>query len=115
MNFDLLINSKHKSKKNIMQKIFNIIDNKNIEIDAIDLNSTLNDFILTYIKLKKFIADEKNNIENKIIVETLIDEMVHKIESEQLVCSQLNKKIIEIDKKINKNKKKNILILKLKK
>lgn len=113
MNFDLLINSKHKSKKNIMQKIFNIIDNKDIEIDNIDLNSTLNNFILTYIKLKKFINDEKNNIENKIIVETLIDEMIHKIENEQLVCSKLNKKIIEIDTKININK--NILKLKLKK
>ena len=64
-----------------------------------DLDTTLNDFINSYIKLKKHIAIYRDNIEKEHVLEKLLDDIINKIEDDSYMKPVMIKKIKEIRSK----------------
>lgn len=106
MFLELLTNLK-KQKKNVGQlipQIEAIIQKNNIQIDYDDtLEKLVDNFILSYLKVIKKLDLEE---ESQIIVETLIEEIIQKVESNNSLIPIMQKKIVQISNYCEENKKK---------
>jgi hypothetical protein len=99
----------YKNTKEIFKEIENIIEKYNVEVDITDTNFDyiLEQFILNYVHLIKIIEIKKNEIENHKIVNDLINDIITKIENNDFIIPELNKKKIILEEKCIKHYKNN--------
>ena len=107
-HIDLLINSKHKTK-DIIKDIYHLLTEHKVNIDITNDNfdDTLNSFLLSYVKLLKFIERDKDDIKNRDTVDTLIDDIINKSENNIVLVPKLESKKIEIKNKCEQSKTNN--------
>ena len=99
LHLSMIINTNKKQKKtgNIIKEILEIIDKNNVTLSLDDsFDSVLNNFIISYLKLKLFANKQKDEIENQDIITNIIDEIITKVENNDFIVPELNKKKIQI-------------------
>ena len=109
MHLSMIINrkKKHKNTGNIIKEIIAIIDQNKVTVTTDDsFDSLLNNFVTTYIKLKTLVDKKKDEIENEQIIKNVIDEIITKVENNDFIVPELNKKKIEIKENCDRYYKK---------
>ena len=109
MNLSMIINrkKKHKNTGNIIKEIIDIIEQNKVTVTTDDsFDSLLNNFVTTYIKLKTLVDKKKDEIENEQIIKNVIDEIITKVENNDFIVPELNKKKIEIKENCDRYYKK---------
>lgn len=111
LHLNMIINKKKGNNKNkdIIKSIIDILEeNKvNVDITNISFDKILDDFLLNYVYLLKIIEIKRDEIENKKIITDLLDEMIDKIDRDDFIIPELNKKKIVIKEKCIKHYKNN--------
>lgn len=111
LHLNMIINKKKGNNKNkdIIKNIIDILEeNKvNVDITNISFDKILDDFLLNYVYLLKIIEIKRDEIENKKIITDLLDEMIDKIDRDDFIIPELNKKKIVIKEKCIKHYKNN--------
>ena len=95
MHLSMIINrkKKHKNTGNIIKEIIDIIEQNKVTVTTDDsFDSLLNNFVTTYIKLKTLVDKKKDEIENEQIIKNVIDEIITKVENNDFIVPELNKK-----------------------
>lgn len=109
MHLSMIINrkKKHKNTGNIIKEIIDIIEQNKVTVTTDDsFDSLLNNFVTTYIKLKTLVDKKKDEIENEQIIKNVIDEIITKVENNDFIVPELNKKKIEIKENCDRYYKK---------
>lgn len=109
MHLSMIINrkKKHKNTGNIIKEIIDIIEQNKVTVTTDDsFDSLLNNFVTTYIKLKTLVDKQKDEIENEQIIKNVIDEIITKVENNDFIVPELNKKKIEIKENCDRYYKK---------
>ena len=109
MHLSMIINrkKKHKNTGNIIKEIIDIIEQNKVTVTTDDsFDSLLNNFVTTYIKLKTLVDKKKDEIENEQIIKNVIDEIITKVENNDFIVPELNKKKIEIKENCHRYYKK---------
>ena len=106
LHLNMIINKKknNNKNKNIIKSIIDILEENKVTVDItnISFDKILDDFLLNYVYLLKLIEIKRDEIENKKIIKDLLDEMIDKIDRDDFIIPELNKKKIVIkDKCIN--------------
>ena len=113
MYLELLTNVK-KQKKHIGQlipQIESIIHKNQIQIDCNNsLEELVDSFILSYMKLVKKIETDD---ESHTVAESLIEEILKKVEATNALIPIMEKKIVQISNYCEENKKKPKTIVKM--
>ena len=111
LHLNMLINKKKETCKNkeIIKSILNILEQNKVNIDITNINfdTILDEFLRNYVYLLKIIEVKKDDVENRKIVSDLLEEMIDKIQRNDFIIPELNKKKIIIQEKCIKHYKNN--------
>jgi len=106
LHVSMIINRKKKHSKNV-RLIKNIIDTIENYKGIVSLDKTfekeLDVFVLSYLKLLKLVDINRDNIENIEISKNVIDEIITKVETNDFIVPELNKKKIIIEEACKKH------------
>jgi hypothetical protein len=109
-----------KTEKNIIKCLDEIVNDHNFVITdpIIDIDGAINQFMMTYIKIKKYMIKYRNDVqissENRYVAECVLEDIISKIEDDIYLKPIMDKNanIISIKLKtmINENTNKNNVI-----
>ena len=109
LRLDLITNKQksHTQSKHVIKDIYTILDKHKTIIDIThdSIDTVLNSFLIDYIKLVKLLQIKKEDIENHEIIESLIDDIISKVEENNDLIPILTKKKIELNEKCIKHYK----------
>ena len=102
----MIINSKKKNKNvgNIIRQITETIETHKVNVtNDNSFEKELDVFVLSYLKLNKMIDIKRDEIENVEIARGVIDSIITKIETNDFIIPELNKKKIIIEENCRKH------------
>ena len=109
LRLDLITNKQksHNHSKHLIKDIYSILDKYKTTIDITNdsIESVLNTFLIHYIKLVKLLDIKKEDIENHDIIESLMNDIISKVEESNELIPILTKKKIELNEKCIKHYK----------
>lgn len=108
LHVSMIINNKKKNKKGgkLVKEILELIDQNKAKVDTDNsFEKELDIFVLSYLKLTKLIDASLDNIENIEVSKDIIDGIITKVEGNDFIIPELNKKKIFIKDEFIKHSK----------
>tara|TARA_B100000787_G_scaffold169914_1_gene162860 strand:+ start:1389 stop:1778 length:390 start_codon:yes stop_codon:yes gene_type:complete len=109
LHVSMIINKKKKKKSSgkVVKEIIELIEEKKVEVVLDNTFETeLDVFLLSYLKLNKLIDQQRETIENLEISQNILDEIVSRVEENDFIIPDLQKKKIFIKEQFLKHTKK---------
>lgn len=115
LHVSMIINKKKKQRNSgkLIKEIIDIVEKFTVHVSLDNsFEKELDIFVMSYLKLLKMVDIKRDNIENIEISKNIIDEIITKVENNDFIVPELNKKKIIIEEGCKKhyNKKTDIKI-----